>query len=70
MNLIKGETYTIWFEQNGIEYWAVCEYKGRRKGRYIFESVTYGWKYYIYESGEVVHENRPDEIMKLEKITA
>jgi len=54
--LEKGDECTIWFyNSDGSKGYALCEYKGRNRNKeYIFESVIYGWKYYVNLEKKIV----------------
>ena len=54
MELQKGDQIMIHFREDGIGY-ALCEYKGRSLDHgYVFESVTYGWKYVLSKDKKMI----------------
>jgi len=60
--LQKGDELFIHFkdeytDKTGTEAYALCEYVGRDKKRnYLFDSVTYGWRYVVNkEKTKVTH---------------
>lgn len=67
----KGDDITIHFEDGDWKNcYADCRYDGKRNGKHVFTSNTYGWKFTIdVETGTVVNSYNPDKIMKVNNET-
>lgn len=69
--LQRGESICIHFKSEDWPYgYAQCTYLGQRGGKHIFESDTYGWKYFVDPAANtVVNEENPDKIYELDNVT-
>ncbi len=63
----RGDMVFIHFDDiaaNWMDCYALCEYRGRRNGKYIFESDMYGWKYILdAENGTIINDFNPEKTL-------
>lgn len=69
--LKRGDSLMIDFKSADWPFgYALCTYSGKRKGKHIFISETYGWKYIVdIQSNTVICSENPEKVYQIDNTT-